>query len=159
MLATYGFTFAEAKTATAQDLSLPKGSLLTPNNGSLVKSTQDPTVYLISNQQRYGFTSASVFLALGFKFSSVLVVTNPELQALPKATNLSSGTAQHLPGLDINKNGTIYWVGTDNQLHPYPSLQDYNSWHIPNDFSRVVPANAADLALPVGSAVVGRVVQ
>ncbi|MBI5530203.1 MAG: hypothetical protein HY918_01755 [Candidatus Doudnabacteria bacterium] len=156
MLNTYGFTFTMGKTATAADLALPEGSLLTPNDGALVKSKEDPTVYLISNQQRYGFVSANVFTTLGFKFASVLVVTNPELQALPKATNLDNGSAQHLAGLDINKNGTVYWVGPDGQLHGYPSLAVYNSWHLPNDFSRVVPANDADMSLPQGGLVTQR---
>jgi hypothetical protein len=159
MLYTYGFTFAMGKPATSADMALEQGSLLTPQDGALVKSQQDPTVYLISGQQRYGFVSAKVFTALGFKFSSVLVVTNPELQALPRAANLSSGTAQHLPGLDIKENGTVYWVGSDNMLHGYPSLDVYNSWHLPNDFSRVVPANAADMALPMGDLVSARVLQ
>lgn len=159
MLYTYGFTFAMGKTATDADMALPEGSLLTPNDGALVKSKQDQTVYLISNQQRYGFVSATVYFALGFKFSSVLIVTNPELQALPKTSNLDNGTAGHLAGLDINRNGTVYWVGQDNQLHGYPSLQVYNSWHLPNDFTRVVLANSADMSLPVGSLISQRILQ
>ena len=83
MLTSYGFNFAMGKTATAEDIALPEGSILTPGDGSLVKSKEDQTVYLISNQQRYSFVSADVFKKLGFKFTSVLVVTNPELQALP----------------------------------------------------------------------------
>lgn len=158
MLDSYGFIFAQGKLATDADRALSKGSLLTPNDGSLVKSQADPTVYLISNQQRYGFVSEAVFKALGFKFSSVLVVTNPELQILPKSSNLDQGSARHLSGLDINRNGTVYWIGQDNQLHGYPSLIIYNSWHIPNDFTKVVPANAADMALPVGSLIDTRVV-
>lgn len=159
MLYTYGFTFAMGKNATAADMALPEGALLTPNDGALVKSKEDQTVYLISGQQRYAFVSAQVYFALGFKFSSVLIVTNPELQALPKATDLSNGSAGHLAGLDINRNGTVYWVGSDNQLHGYPSSVVFNSWHLPNDFTRVVPANAADMSLPVGSEVSQRILQ
>ena len=59
----------------------------------------------------------------------------------------------------IKKNGTIYWIGGDYQLHGYSSLADYNSWHMDNDFSKVVPANAADMSLPVGSVVSPRVLQ
>lgn len=159
MLYTYGFTFAMGKTATSEDMALPEGSLLTPNDGALVKSKEDQTVYLISGQQRYAFVSSAVYFALGFKFSSVLVVTNPELQALPRAANLDNGKAGHLAGLDINRKGTVYWIGSDGQLHGYPSLTAFNSWHIPNDFSRVVPANDADMALPVGDLVSTRVLQ
>jgi hypothetical protein len=153
MLYTYGLSFKDAAVATAADQTLPEGGLVLPANGALVKSKEDPTVYLISNGQRYGFVSAKVFATLGFKFSSLLVVTNPELQALPKSSNLDNPAAAHLSGLDINKNGTVYWLGSDRQLHGYPSLAVYNSWRIPGDFSRVVPANDADMALPMGNMV------
>ncbi|MDE2311708.1 MAG: hypothetical protein KGJ93_01270 [Patescibacteria group bacterium] len=156
LLYSYGFEFKDASAASNADMALPEDSLLLPGDGALVKSKEDPTVWLISGGQRYGFVSESVFKALGFKFSSVLLVTNPELQALPKASNLADSGAAHLPGLDINKNGTIYWIGDDNQLHGYPSLPIYNSWHLDGDFTKVVPANSADLSLPVGAEVSGR---
>lgn len=157
MLTSYGFSFSDARVASSQDLILPQGPLLTPGDGSLVKSKEDQTVYLISNQKRYGFTSASVFLGLGFKFTSVLVVTDPEMQSLPRSANLDNSSSSHFPGLDINKTGTVYWLGQDNQLHAYPSITVYNSWHVVNDFSRIVPANAADLSIPVGGMVGNRV--
>src|ERR1039457_7097386 len=159
ILNSYGLSFNQAQTPTAQELNLPMGSNLMPDNGALVKTAQDPTIYLISGGQRHGFTSASAFTSLGLKWSSVLVVTAPELDGLPLGNALSNGSAQHLPGSDIDKNGTIYWIGTDNQLHGYPSLAVYNSWHIANDFSKVVAANAADMSLPIGSLVSARVLQ
>jgi len=155
----YGFSFSDAVNPTAQDLALPLGPNLLPDNGALVKTAIDPTVYLISQNQRHGFTSASVFLGLGFKWSSVLVVTSPELDQQPIGNIISSPSSPHLPGLDINRTGTIYWIGQDSQLHGYPSLSVYNSWHILNDFSNVVPANAADMNMPVGSLVSARVMQ
>lgn len=158
ILYTYGFTFSHAQTATDADLQLPEGSLLTPEDGSLVKSKEDKTVYLISGQRRYGFVSEAVFKSLGFKFSSVIVVTNPELQILPVDEPLKNPSAAHMPGLDVKKNGTIYWVGYDGKLYPYPSLEVFNSWRIPNDFSKIVPANAADLNLPIGDNVAKRLV-
>lgn len=145
-----GFEFKDARTATSADLSLPP-TLLLPCGGALVRSQQDQTVYLISTGKRYAFTSASVFLGLGFKFSSVLLVTNPELQALPQGDNLSDSTAAHLPEVDINVNGTIYWLDSSLVKHPYPSLEIYNSWHRDGDFTTVVPANSNDLNLTTGS--------
>ncbi len=156
MLATYGLAFADAKAATPDDLALPEGGLVLPQDGALVKSKEDQTVYLISSGQRYGFVSSKVFTSLGYKFSSVLVVTNPELQALPRAENLSDGAAAHRDGADVNDRGTMYWIG-GGQRHAYPSTAVYNSWHVKNDYSRVVPANAADRALPVGDPVPMRV--
>jgi|GEM_PF-7111584 len=159
MLFSYGFTFTDAKPASSQDQALPQGSLLLPASGALVKSKEDQTVYLVTNGQRKGFTSEKVFTDLGFKFSSVLIVTNPELQALPKAENLDKGQAAHAPGLDINLKGTIYYIGSDNKLHGFPSQSIYNSWRLDNDYSRVVPANTADSSYPVGSDVIMRVVE
>ncbi|MFA5860034.1 MAG: fibronectin type III domain-containing protein, partial [Elusimicrobiota bacterium] len=159
MLSSYGFTFIMAKEPTAEDLALPDGPLLTPGDGSLVKSKEDPTIYLISKQKRYAFTSAKVFLSLGHKWSSVLTVTNPELQVLLKGDNLNNEQAAHLPGTDIVVDGTIYWIGEDNMLHGYPSLEVYNSWHIPNDFTKVVKANAADQLMPIGELVTMRVLE
>lgn len=158
ILYSCGFEFKDAKIPTTADLTLPT-SMLLPCDGALVKSSVDQTVYLISNGQRYAFTSAQVFFELGFKFSSVLLVTNPELQTLPKSSDISNGASAHLPGLDVNFNGTVYWVDANLTKHAYPSLEVYNSWHRDGDFSTVVPANAADLNLTTGSNVPMRVVQ
>ncbi|MDE2312345.1 MAG: hypothetical protein KGJ93_04655, partial [Patescibacteria group bacterium] len=157
ILFSYGFDLKAASAATDADLTLPQGQLLTPGDGSLVKSKADPTVYLISGGQRYAFTSSAVFSALGFKWSSVQTVTNPEMQALPKASLLNDGSAAHLPGLDVNDHGTIYWIAGDFSRQAYPSLDVYNSWHRSGDFSWVVPANQADQALVVKGMVTPRV--
>ncbi|MFA5991421.1 MAG: hypothetical protein WC794_04200 [Candidatus Doudnabacteria bacterium] len=153
MLYTYGFDFKDAIPATAEDDALPEGQLLLPSPGSLVKSKEDPTVFLVTQGERRGFVSEAVFKALGFKFSSVLVVTNPELQALPKGDNLFDPSEAHPAGFDINHNGTIYWIAPDFTRQPYPSVEVYNSWHRDGDFTQVVPANSADLSLPVGGVV------
>jgi hypothetical protein len=159
MLYSYGFAFSDAKPATAQDMALPEGDLLLPGDGALVKSPEDPTVWLISLGQKHGFTSAAVFSGLGFSFGNVLVVTAPELGRQGEGDIISDPNSAHLPGLDINDRGTVYWVSFDRQKQGYPSLDVYNSWHIDNDFSKVVPANAADMALPEGPLVAPRLVQ
>ncbi len=156
ILNSCGFEFKDAMQATAADSSLPINSLLLPCGGSLVKSYEDPTVYLVSNGKRYAFTSASVFAGMGYKFSSVLIVTNPELQALQRGVDLTNPDLAHLPQTNININGTIYWIDLTGKKQPYPSLEVYNSWNVDNDFSNVVPANSADLALPTGGSVIPR---
>jgi hypothetical protein len=159
LLYSYGFDFSDAKAASGNDLALPADNLLLPGDGYLVKSVKDPTVYLISNRQRHAFTSADVFLALGFSWPSVLLVTDPELQSLPLANNLDNPSSAHLPGLDINDNGTIYWIGSDGKRQGYPDMAVYNSWHKDNDFSNVVMANAADRLLLVSGVVAQRIIQ
>ena len=158
MLTSYGLTLAMGKAATAADLALPEGALLLPQDGILAKTKDDKTVWLISGNLRRGFTSQSVFLGLGFKFSQVLIITSPELNKLAKGANLDNPSAAHPEGVDINLNGTIYWVH-NNTLYPYPSLKTYNSWRVPNDFSRVLKANSADTLLPKAEEIKQRVLQ
>lgn len=150
LLFSLGFDWHDASEATAGEATLPDGPLLLPGDGSLVKGSADKTVYLISNGQRHAFTAAEVFRSLGYSFASVLTVTDPELQTLPLSSQLlSDSQAAHLPGSQLLHQGTVYWAGGQH-LHPYPSLEVYNSWNRDNDFSSVVPANAADLARGTG---------
>jgi len=158
LLTSYGFRLSDAKVATAADKALPNGDILLPPDGILAKTASDKTVWLISASQRRGFTSASVFIALGFKFSQVLVITAPELSKLSQGANLDNPNSAHPEGVDIRDGPSIYWIH-NNKRDPYPSLQVYNSWRVPNDFSRVVPANAADRNLPLGDLIVARVLQ
>ena len=149
ILFSHGFEFKDARNATASDLLVPLGANLTPGNGALVKTVSDPTVYLIAENQRVGFVSKEVFEALGYKFSSVLVVTTPELTMLPLGPNLSTSNQRHTAGTNVSHQGTIYYL-TNTERLPYPSIQVYNSWNPDNDFSDVVPANEEDLKIPVG---------
>jgi fibronectin type 3 domain-containing protein len=159
ILFSYGFALNQAKAATASDMDLPEGDILSPGDGVLVKTKSDKTVWLISNGQKHGFTSEKVFTALGFTFSQVLVVTTPELNKQGKGDNVSDSSKPHSPGINVKdvKTNTIYWIDYNYIKHPYPNLSIYNSWNVPNDFSRVLPANAADRALPVGDAIIERI--
>jgi hypothetical protein len=158
ILHSYGLSFSDAVPASAGDQSLPASALLPPNNGALVKSAEDPTVYLVSGSRRYGFVSAAVFGELGFNFGNVVIATDPELQSLPLAGNIDDPQSAHLPGVDVDMNGTVYWINSNNAREPYPDLATYNSWHLAGDFRSVVPANGADRALPEGASVVKRTV-
>lgn len=155
ILNSIGYAFNQAVPASSADSQLPLGANLAPGNGSLVKTAADPTVFVIADQQRHAFASADVFTAFGYSFKSVLTVTTPELNALPLGSSVSSATAQHLQGTDISYQGTVYWLD-DISRHPYTSSSVYNSWHIAGNFSTVVPAVSADLALPVAAPVVPR---
>ncbi len=157
MLYSYGYDFTEAVTAYAEDRNIVEGSLLLPADGALVKKPGDPTVFLISGGMKHGFSSASVFTTLGFKFSQVLTVTGPELDAQQLGDIINNPNEQHRRGTDILYNGTVYWVG-NGARQGYPSLDVYNSWHLQNDFTKVVPANAADMSLPESGVVQKRLI-
>jgi hypothetical protein len=152
LLNSYGYGFGDAVADTAAYQSLPSGDLLGPDSGALVKAPGNSTVYLISGGAKHGFTSASVFRGLGYSFSSVLTIPAPQLNGLPDGSLIANAKARHLQGANVNDHGAIYYLG-QSERSPYPSVAVFNTWNLHNDFSRVLPANAADLALPIGPVV------
>src|SRR6185503_12543151 len=90
-----GYWGFDAQPSTFEDNSGPHTDDLAPGEGSLVKTADNPTVWLISEGSRHGFTDSSVFLGLGFNFSLVLEVTNNELYALPEGPLLNNSTDSH----------------------------------------------------------------
>ena len=155
LLYSYGYGFGDAVADTATYQTLPSGDLLGPGYGALVKASGNSTVYLISGGTKHGFTSASVFRALGYSFSSVLTIPAPQLNGLPHGSLIANAKARHLQGTNVNEHGAIYYLG-QSERSPYPSVAVFNTWNLRNDFSRVLPANAADLALPIGPVVTPR---
>jgi hypothetical protein len=156
ILNSLGYAFSDAVTGTSADAALPHGANAEPADGALVKTVSNPTIYVIADQQRHGFTDPSVFFGLGYEYSFVLTVTTPELNNLAVGSVFSSPTVRHLRGADVSSDGTVYWLD-DTSRHPYASESDYNTWHIADDFSTVATANSADLALPMGAAIIPRV--
>jgi hypothetical protein len=150
MLFSYGLEFKDASIPTAAEAVLPEGPILSPGDGALVKSPNNPTVYLISIGKKHGFNSEATFRTLGFSFTKVLVVTAPELDKMPIGEVIADPSLPHKPGTDINIQGTIYYIDSNNKRLGYPSETVWNSWHFDNDFSNVVIANQADLSLPIG---------
>jgi hypothetical protein len=149
MLFSHGYDFSEGVPAVPEDKNIPEGELLTPADGALVKKSDDPTVFLITGRQKHGFVSASVFTALGYKFSEVLTITAPELDKMPLGDVIKDPAARHPHGVQILFQGTVYWID-GNSRRGYPSQATYNSWNLDNDFTHIVPANAADLVLTEG---------
>jgi hypothetical protein len=155
LLYTYGYGFGDAVEDAATYLNLPSGELVGPNDGAVVKAPEGPTVYLISGSVKHGFVSASVFRGLGYKFSSVLTIPAPQLDSLAEGSIISDQSARHLRGNHVSDQGTIYFLGAALR-YPYPSVAVFNTWNLHNDFSHVVPANAADIRLPLGPVVTAR---
>src|SRR5205823_5466711 len=97
------------------------------------------------------------FKQLGYKFSSVLTITAPELDSMPLGGVVFKGLEAHRLGAQIQDRKTIYWIG-DGVKYPYPNLDVYNSWNLRNNFSTVLPANSADSSIPVGSSIPKRLI-
>ena len=139
---SYGFnTWSGVQTANADDLKLPAGNFIPPRDGGITCSDRGDdknTCYLITDGKKAGFTSAEVFIQLGFKFEHSLV---GDVSFLPSTSNISESTQSHLPGTLINDNGTVKLLGKDGAVG-VPSVDTLKSWGYSLD--DVVPANAED---------------
>ncbi len=109
-------------------------------NGQLI--SEGSTVYIVYKNTKTAFTSASVFLGLGYKFGNVVAVGN---SGLADSGYTVSTTAVHHPwGSWIKSGQTIYFVHQSG-LIPVP---DWNTFlNNGGQASFVVPANSYDFRL------------
>jgi hypothetical protein len=143
---SYGFnSWGTVVSASAEDLALPTGAFVPPMDGSLINDMG--TVYLITNGQRAGFTSAANFLGLGYSFSNVIAGDTSFLTSAPL---ISSTSMAHPAGTLVNQAGTVYLV-TSTGKQGIPSLAVFNSWGY--SFNDVVPANQYDDALSMSAGI------
>jgi uncharacterized ParB-like nuclease family protein len=101
------YTFAQHKASTRMQIvpdqeiaSYPKQGFVMPLNGSLIKATSDPTVYLIQGGVKRGMT-AELFRNYGFKFSDIAVLSDDEVNSLS------------LGGFATPKDTTYFKAGND----------------------------------------------
>ena len=114
---SYGFnSWSQVVAASAEDLALPQGSFIPPQDGSIICSDRNDsfavkgTCYEISGGQKFGFTSAAVFTGLGFSFTNSSMADVSWMTAGTQLLN--STTAAHLPGTLVNNNGTVQLMGS-----------------------------------------------
>lgn len=142
---SYGFnSWSSVVDANADDLALPVGSFIPPQDGKIICSDRGAdkgTCYLITGGQKAGFTSAAVFTGLGFSFARSQM---GDVSWMTSTTNIDNTTAAHRPGVLVNNNGTVYLVGATGLLG-IPDIATFNSWGY--SFADVVVANAADKAM------------
>lgn len=152
---SYGFlSWSQVSAANSDDLALPVGSFIPPQDGKIICSDRGAdkgTCYLITGGMKAGFTSASVFTGLGFSFSRA---TYGDVSWMSSTSNIDSTTQAHRPGVLVNNNGTVQLVGTSSLLG-IPDIATFNSWG--DSFSDVVKANAADQAIPQSGVMATRV--
>lgn len=146
---SYGYKFSQVIPASDADKLLPEGSTMTLLDGTLVLDTSDNrTIYLIgADGVRRGFASADVFTALGYKFSQAVKFN---LAGYQTGAPITSATAAHPDGALVFDGQTVWWVN-NGEKHGFPTLDIFNSYGL--SFKNMVPANAADKALPEGSTV------
>ena len=104
------------------------------------------TVYLATNGNKCGITSANLFISYGYKWSSVI---NGDTNFMPSfGCSITSANLKHFPGSLVNINGTIYYIG-DIGRGAFPSIKVFNSWGF--KLSNVVPANNEDIKFLTGA--------
>lgn len=106
-------------------------------NGTLIK--ENGTVYIVYKNLKSGFTSASAFLSLGFKWENVKDVGYTGL--ISSNYNVSSSYSRHPWGSWVKSGNTVYFVH-ELGLIPVPSYEIF----INNggEDRLVVPANSYD---------------
>jgi len=144
---SYGYKFSQAVPANDADRLLPAGDVLKAMVGTVVLDASDHrTVYIIgTNTVKQGFVSADVFEGLGYSFANLPIIN---LSDYPVGSLITSATDAHPEGaLARESNGTIWWI-LGGKKSGFESMAVFNTYGFA--LSRVVPANAADLALSQG---------
>lgn len=142
---SYGFnSWSKVVDANADDLALPSGSFIPPQDGKIIcsdRGTDKGTCYLITGGQKAAFVSEAVFKGLGFSFSRA---TYGDVSWMTSASNIENTTAAHRPGVLVLDAGTVKLIGTTGYLG-IPSESTFTGWGY--QWADVVPANAADKAM------------
>ncbi len=105
------------------------------------------TIFIIENGLKRGFTSLSAFIKSGHKLSSVIEADTSNITV---GEVISEAAQRHPRGTVVVSQGIVYFLGKDLR-YPFPSEEVFLSWG--NKFKDVVPANSADLAMPIGQVV------
>lgn len=125
---SYGFnSFTNTVKAWQGDLNVPVGEFIPPRDGSITCSDRGAdkgTCYLITEGKKAGFTSATVFKALGFSFANSQY---GDVSFMPTAPNISTAEQAHLIGTLINNKGTLQIIAS-NALIGIPSMAVLTSW-------------------------------
>ncbi|MEJ0021012.1 MAG: hypothetical protein WDN47_00325 [Candidatus Doudnabacteria bacterium] len=145
--ASYGYKFSQGVPANAIDKALPTApDIARAMAGTLVIDARDNiTVYMIgTGSTARGFTSADVFMALGYSFGGLPRIN---LADYPVGPVIGSTTDAHPDGSLVLDGNTIWWL-QGGQKQGFESMAVFNTYGF--SLSRVVPANDSDRAIPEG---------
>jgi hypothetical protein len=147
---SYGYNFSQAVAASQQDKLLPlQADVIKALEGTLVLDKADnKTVYMVGvNGTKRGFASVDAFKGLGYKFESLARVNMGDY---PSGAAITSASETHPDGALVLEGKTVWWIrGAVRQ--GFESAEVFSTYGF--SFSKIVAANAADLALPVGAPV------
>ncbi len=147
---SHGYKWEKFVAGNSADQELSISGSFTFSPGSLVKSSNNQTVYLVSADRTLRpFTAWYIFEKYGYT-ANMIWSSNFNINDYTVSDAITA-VERHVDGTDVLQNGTVYFI-SNGTLRPYRNIEIYNSWHTyNNDFSRVVPANPSDMSLPIGS--------
>jgi hypothetical protein len=147
---SHGYNFGQAVAANAQDRAMPQSLfVLKALEGTLVLDAADnTTVYMIGlNGTKRGFVNASVFTALGYNFANLPKIN---LSDYPPGAPIGDATLPHPEGALVLDGQTVWWI-LGGQKQGFESMAVFNTYGF--SLTKLVKANAADLALTTGPVV------
>jgi hypothetical protein len=147
---SYGYKFSQAVAVSEEDKALPlQSEIIKALEGTLVLDKADgKTVYMVgTNGTKRGFASEVAFKGLGYKFENLYRVN---MNDYPSGAAITSATETHPDGALVLEGQTVWWIRGGTR-QGFESAGVFNTYGF--SFSKIVPANAADLALPIGSLV------
>jgi hypothetical protein len=122
----------------------PTPSPSIPVDGTLVKSSSSPAIYVVEYGKKRAFATFAIFTGLGYKTSMVVTM---DTSTIPTGDGIFTASQRHTRGSLVLLSGTVYYLGADLK-YPFPSEAVFYSWG--RNFSEVVPGNTYDQAIPTG---------
>lgn len=97
-----------------------------PAEGTLIKGSDATVWFLAKNGKREGFTSAAIFLALGFKFEEVDQISDSDLSTVETDTELIDDPNEHPDGalIKCGNSGTVF-KKIGNLRFPFANLESF----------------------------------
>jgi len=111
-----------------ETLTFTSGDVMGLRSGTLVKSSTEPIIYLIINNQKRPFSSEAEFRSLSYSYSNVYTINDPNLLAsIPTTTAEFSrpfGTV-----LKYASSPAIFFLNSLKEKRLYPSMTIFKFWN------------------------------
>jgi hypothetical protein len=125
----------------------PSSSGSLPLDGTLIKDSGSPTIYIVEFGKKRPFASWEAFAGLGFLGKPLVTMST---SAISTGAGIFTKDTRHTRGVLVLLNGTVWFLGADIK-YGFPSAEVFHSWG--RQFSEVVPGNRFDAAMPDGEVV------
>lgn len=148
-----GHKFEDVRTISSVPANqVVSGEPVVPAEGTLIKGS-DATVWFVSKSgKRKGFTSAQIFLGLGFKFTQVDQISDSDLTTIAPDTDLIDDSGHHPDGTLIKcANSAAVFEVVDDIRFPFANAETFRGHG--HDFDHILDVDCGRFAYQEGSAV------